>query len=247
MAFVVCILIWNPGCIATGWIRAKTSENNITKTYKKGNDPRIKKSRSMAPWGKGYTTYSWFGTAIGRQYGHHKVVQTLEDALEIAGAKTDTTYVVAEIGWPNGRSLEGHASHRNGMHVDILTPVRDIKTKRSRRLPSNITNVWGYCWKIDKKSHEVVGKQWEVKTNRKLAKGPYCPTTKENLGLEVDFQAMQDLIVHIQKEARKNGLRLKRVILDKSFVSKIKVSNVQLVHNVWIRHDEHLHFQFQHR
>jgi penicillin-insensitive murein endopeptidase len=239
--------------MTTAWIRAKSSEKNITKKDYKGSDSRIKKARSLPPWGKGFTTYSWFGAAIGRQHGHHKVIQTLIDALEKAGDASQATFVVAEIGWPNGRSLEGHASHRKGLHVDILTPVHDIKTKKSRRLPSNITNIWGYCWKIDKKTHEVVGKEWEIKSNliskKKLewAKGPYCPKTQESLELEVDFEAMQELIVNMQREARKNGLVLSKVILDKSFISKLNVSNVRLVHNVWVRHDEHLHFQFRHK
>ena len=42
---------------------------------------QLEGTRSLPPRGKGYRTYSYFGSAIGRQYAHHKVIQTLENSL----------------------------------------------------------------------------------------------------------------------------------------------------------------------
>ena len=107
------------GCLAAGWGRAGLSAGNKTQTYqkkirtkgKKRTVTRIKGARALPPWGKGYTTYSWLGSGIGRQYGHHKVIKTLTQAFSSLSKMGKTTYVVAEIGWPDGRPLEGHTSH----------------------------------------------------------------------------------------------------------------------------------------
>lgn len=249
------ILILGSGCAGVAWIRAISTQNNETKSYlknhKSGKVKRIKGARSMPPSGKGFTTYSTFLAALGRQHAHDKVIKTLISAFASASQSNGTEYVVAEIGWPDGRSLEAHASHKLGLYVDILTPVRDAQSKKTKRLSTHISNLWGYCWKIDAKSHLVVGKEWEVdeskmsKSLRKWIRGPYCPKTNEDSGLEVDFEAMKDLIINVRDEAKKNNLVLQHVIVDRSFIRKLKGTKVPLLHDVWVRHDEHLHFKFQ--
>ena len=230
------------------WIRAGVSYNAKTKKLSK---QRIKGARSMPPWGKGFTTYSWFGAALGRQYGDHRVISTLIEGLGKASEKTKTTYVVAEIGWPSGKVLRPHASHKMGLKVDILTPIRDVKSQKPRKLPSHLLNLWGYCWSIDSKTHQVVGKKWEVfpkkvrKKHRAKASRKYCPNIKQDLGLEVDFVALREMIVALRDAAKTNDLRLKSVILDSSFIKKTKpIKGVKLTAEAWIRHDEHLHFSF---
>ena len=65
--------------------------------------------------------------------------------------------------------------------------------------------------------------------------------------MEVDFDAIRDLIVAVRKEAPKHGLVLSSVIIDKSFISKVGKTGAILTPKAWIRHDEHLHFSFRHR
>ncbi|MEC7986428.1 MAG: penicillin-insensitive murein endopeptidase [Myxococcota bacterium] len=250
------------GCLAVGWGRAGLSAGSKTQTYqktirnkgKKKSVTRIKGAKSLPPWGKGYTTYSWLGSGIGRQYGHHKVIDTLHAAFASLSKTSKTTYVVAEIGWPDGRPLEGHTSHKNGMKVDILTPMRHVKTREPRQLPSHIFNLWGYCWSISPKTHRVVGTEWEIqpeyissKRLLKKASKKRCPTTKQDLKMEVDFDAIRDLIVAVRKEAPKHGLVLSSVIIDQSFIPKVGKTGAVLTPKAWIRHDEHLHFSFRHR
>ena len=262
---MILMMIWlqtQLGCLVVGWGRAGVSggaktqsfQKKIGKKGKKKTVDRIRGAKSLPPWGKGYTTYSWLGSGIGRQYGHHKVIDTLLDSFSFLSTQSKTTYVVAEIGWPDGRPLEGHTSHKIGLKVDILTPMRDVKSKKPRQLPSHIFNLWGYCWSISPKTHRLVGKKWEIqpeyissKRLLKKASKKRCPTTKQDLKMEVDFAAIRSLVIAVKKEAPKHGLVLSSVIIDKSFIAKVGKTGVKLTAEAWIRHDEHLHFSFSHR
>ena len=243
LSFFIFLCALGPGCLGSAWIRAGLSTNAKTK---KISQTRIKGARALPPWGSGYTTYSWLGAGIGRQYGDHRVIASLIDGLAKASTKTDTTYVVAEIGHANGALLKPHSSHKMGLKVDILTPMRDVKSKKPKVLPSHIFNLWGYCWSIHPKTYRVQGKKWEVYSKKPKARRQYCPTTQQDLGLEVDFEAMRDMIIGLRDAARTHNTRLVSVILDASFIKKVgPIKGVKLTSKAWIRHDEHLHFSFR--
>ena len=61
------------GCVTTSYSRALMSKGNKT-TVVNGH---LEGTRSLPPRGKGYRTYSYLGSALGRQYAHHKVIETL--------------------------------------------------------------------------------------------------------------------------------------------------------------------------
>ena len=96
--FGLLFSVWGSGCSVIAWTRAKLSQDNQSRYENK----RIQSTRALPPWGKGYTIYSSLGAAIGRQYGHDKVITTLMDGFSELNRKQGHRYIVAEIGWPNG-------------------------------------------------------------------------------------------------------------------------------------------------
>ena len=91
-------LFFQLSCVTTSVTRVVISKNNIT--TQKGST--LIHTRSLPPFGKGYRTYSWFGNTIGRQYAHHKVIATLEDAFEELHQTTGQKFEIAKL--ENGRA-----------------------------------------------------------------------------------------------------------------------------------------------
>ena len=91
--FAILGLSLSIGCVTTSYSRALLSKGNTTKVV----NGQLEGTRSLPPRGKGYRTYSYFGSALGRQYAHHKVIETLQDAFANLHETTGQTFDVAEI------------------------------------------------------------------------------------------------------------------------------------------------------
>ena len=117
-------------------------------------------TRSLPPRGKGYRTYSYFGSALGRQYAHHKVIETLQDAFANLHETTGQTFDVAKLAPNTVVNLVPHFTHREGMSVNIMTPMK--KGDKPARLSTGPMSLWGYCWHIDAKSNRQHGLKWDA-------------------------------------------------------------------------------------
>ena len=71
------LLLFPIGCVTTAHTRSMLSKGHQTTVI----GEELQDARSLPPFGKGYRTYSYFGSALGRQYAHHKVIATLENAF----------------------------------------------------------------------------------------------------------------------------------------------------------------------
>ena len=108
------------GCVTTSYSQALLSKGNTTTVV----NGQLEGTRSLPPRGKGYRTYNYLGSALGRQYAHHKVIETLEDAFSNLHETTGQTFDVAEIGAKHGGKFLPHFTHREGMSVNIMTPMK---------------------------------------------------------------------------------------------------------------------------
>jgi penicillin-insensitive murein endopeptidase len=201
---------------------------------------QLEGTRSLPPHGKGYRTYSYFGSALGRQYAHHKVIQSLEDAFSVLHDKTGQTFDIAEIGAKHGGKFLPHFTHRKGLSVDIMTPMKS--GDKPARLGTGPLSLWGYCWHIDEKTNRQNGLKWDAPSTSKYPK--LCPTIPIKSEKEVDFDVMRDMIVELQRAAKKNGGRLAFVIVAPSFVPHLQGLGVRLSTKASLVHDDHIHVEF---
>ena len=231
-----CLLI-PMGCMTTAYSRSMLSKNNQTKMVK----GQLEGTRSLPPTGKGYRTYSYFGSALGRQYAHHKVIETIEESFEELHDATGQTFDIAEIGAQHGGKFLPHFTHREGLSVDIMTPMK--KNGKPARLMTGPLSLWGYCWHIDSKTNHLNGLKWDVSKNSKY---PHlCPTIPWKSDKEVDFDTLRQMILVLKKTAQQKGGTIAFVIVAPSFVPHLKGLGVKISTRASLVHDDHIHVDFR--
>ena len=228
--------ILSAGCITTSYSRAILSKNNTTSVV----NGQLEGTRSLPPRGKGYRTYSYFGSALGRQYAHHKVIQTLETTFANLHESTGQTFDIAEIGAKHGGKFLPHFTHREGMSVDIMTPMK--KGDKAARLKTGPFSLWGYCWHIDPKSHKQNGLKWDAPSTSKY---PHlCPTIPIESQQEVDFEVLREMLTELKRTAKSEGGSIAFVIVAPAFVPHLQGLGVRLSTRASLVHDDHIHVEF---
>jgi penicillin-insensitive murein endopeptidase len=192
------------------------------------NNGRLVNGKRIPLKGKNFEACSWFLAALGRNSVHHKVRNCLHEAyIELESIRPDARFKYGETGWPCGGNFWPHKTHQNGFSVDFMVPVINAGGKTDE-LPCHFFNRWGYAVEFDNK-----GK------------------TKE---YSIDFDATAAHLYLLDQRARKQGLRIGRVIFDKDFHPMLfsteygKKIRGKMDFPVWkpiVRHDEHYHVDFE--
>ncbi|MFK8011742.1 MAG: penicillin-insensitive murein endopeptidase [Marinicellaceae bacterium] len=195
--------------------------------YGISSDGFIKNSVQLPSEGDNYVIYHKFGSILGRNHVHSKVASILINSYEKIHQKhPDLVYKYAETGWKNGGNFKPHKTHQNGLSVDFMVPVRD-EFNQSVQLPTTVSNKFGYAIEFNKKG--------------------------EFKNYKIDYESMALHIVELDKEARLQGIKLKRVIfapelrqhLFKTSQANYLNKNIVFMKNkAWVRHDEHYHIDF---
>lgn len=190
-------------------------------------DGRLENGWKLPLSGANFQAYSRVASLAGRTYVHSMVHQVVLEAY----AKTRATsgvikFVYGETGLREGGEFEPHKTHRNGLSVDFMVPVRD-GSKRSVPLPTHWGNRLGYDLEFD-------------------ARG--------QLGaLTIDFEAMAEHLYQLHRAARDRGIDIWRVIFDPELQLFLATSprweylqqNIQFSsRRSWVRHDQHYHVDF---
>lgn len=227
------------GCVATAWSRGVLSAGNQTT---RAADGRLEGTRSLPPFGEGYRVYSVLGNALGRQYAHHAVIETLEAVLAGLHEREQRRHELAELGLRHGGPFFPHATHQEGLSVDVMTPMRDRHDHTPARLSTAPWALFGYCWHIDPESHRLSGMRWDVRSGPRV-----CPDVSFSSDKEVDFASLASLIEALDTEARARGGAIAFVIVDPSFVDPLREAGVRvrLSTRAWIAHDDHVHVEFR--
>ncbi len=170
---------------------------------------------------------------FGNGYVNSKVYATLEDAYEIC-RKTSPgiKFRIMECADRKGGKLLLHRTHRNGMSVDFMVPK--IKNNRQFKFFDRM-GLWHYLLGFD-------------------ARGRLRPTRK----VYIDFETMARHILALDDAARKNGLRVEKVILrlnlkDEFFSTEsgkiVKERGIYFARHlpdaVDRMHDDHYHVDFR--
>ncbi|MCP4323563.1 MAG: replication initiation protein [Alteromonadales bacterium] len=178
--------------------------------------------------GKNFVSYSTVARLAGRTYVHSSVKSIILNSYKnLEVTMPNTVYKYAETGYESGGRFRPHKTHQNGLSVDFMTPVKNEKGV-SDHLPTNLFNKFGY----------------NIEFN---ASGKFEEYT-------IDYDALAAHIVELDKESKKQGFGLWRVIFDpklqpnlfKTKHSEYLKKNIQFSKKrSWVRHDEHYHVDFE--
>jgi len=177
--------------------------------------------------GVNFEGYSSIAAIAGRTYVHSSVRDIVIEAYQqLEKMEPDKVYKYAETGFEDGGQFKPHKTHRNGLSVDFMTPVLD-ENIMSVHLPTHPFNKFGYDIEFDKDD------RYEE--------------------YSIDYVALAAHIVALDKESKKLGFELWRVIFDPQLQPKLMKTKygVYLKANIqfstkrsWVRHDEHYHVDF---
>ncbi len=177
--------------------------------------------------GNNFRTYSYLGSFIGRTCVHQKLRSAILDAyLSIYDKNPELRYVYAEASWPNGGPLNPHKTHKNGLAVDFMVPVKN-KQGESRILPTSILNEYGYGYNFDENGN--------------------------NTKFDIDFEALAKHLEALYDSCKSHGIYINLVIIAPEYLPLIFQSpagqKLEGKFPFWRkqveeRHDEHYHVIF---
>ena len=178
--------------------------------------------------GSNYSAYSTLGHLLGRTYVHSTVHDIVVEAYaRTAEAMPDVVFVYGETGFRKGGEFKPHKTHRNGLSVDFMVPIRD-GDGQSIPMPTNVTNKWGYNLEFDASGRL---EEWVI-----------------------DYAAMAEHLYQLHQAALKRNTDIWRVIFDPELQPMLVPSprwpylekNLSFsIKRSWVRHDEHYHVDFE--
>ncbi len=192
----------------------------------KNNQPTVHNAKRLPTNGANFQTYSRFLSAIGRTHVHEKVRDAMVKAYASLEKRTpDVIYIYGETGWKNGGNFWPHRTHRNGMCVDFMVPVKKANTPTTVFLWPG--NAWGYYLRFDDNG-------------------------KHN-AYSIDFESMIEHLNALQEACKLFSLKIKVVIVDLPLLVLLKKSDVHqklkeisfAAFKAWFPHDSHYHVEFE--
>lgn len=170
---------------------------------------------------------------IGRCYTHSSIYKIIIDSYkELEEIYPDYTFRIMECSKKKGGRPFPHQTHQNGTSVDFMTPLHKNNDAISRY---DKIGMWRYLMKFDEHGKSRINKN-----------------------IKIDFNKLGQHILILEKHAKKNGYRIKKVILetnlkDELFASKfgneLKTSGIYFVKYLPKRidelHDDHYHIDFE--
>jgi len=184
--------------------------------------------------GKNYSYFSPLSYFIlDDGYVHSSVYQAIKDAyLECETTCPGKKFKMMESGRKRGGKMLIHYTHQNGMSVDFMVPK---KRKQKQFRPIDHIGAWHYLLKFDSEGKSSIHES-----------------------VEIDFETMAKHIIALDNASKKNGLRIKKVILKidlkNDFYASPSGKEVKrrgiyfaqsLPSHVDNVHDEHYHIDFE--
>lgn len=192
------------------------------------------KNGTLLPFsGNNYQYFDTTSYLAGRCFMHRSVAQILTEAyVQMETLAPNRQFRLMECANHHGGRLYPHRTHQNGLSVDLMMPkLKDGKP----------------CYLLDDE-----GAQHYFLTFDK--NGRYS----ENPEIVIDFDMIALHLIQLHKAAKKNGLRIKKVIIntdlkDELFASKhgkeLKETGMYIVRNLTplinAIHDDHYHVDFE--
>jgi len=195
--------------------------------YGTTKDGQLKHGVKLPNHGINFISYGTYPELSNRTYVHSRVKKIIISAYkDLASSRPESLYKYAETGFAGGGKFAPHRTHQNGLSVDFMVPVKD-KNNLAVYFPTTKLNRYGYDVEFDKH-------------------GQYK-------NYQIDFEALAEHIVTLDKVAKKKGLNLWRVIFSPDLQDNLYKTSygIYLKKHViiptkrsWVRHDEHYHVDF---
>ncbi len=209
----------------TGPTSALSGENSIC--HGTTSDGALINGVQLPVSGPNFQTYSQDAALRERVFVHGRVLDVLLRSFEsLHQTMPDKRFKYAETGLRNGGPFPPHKTHQNGLSVDIMVPVID-GTGNSILFPTEESNRYGYDIEFDSSGHAP--------------------------DFHIDFDALAALIIAIEEQARSQGFDIWRIFFapdlqdelmnttgGKQIPESIRFNKTQS----WVRHDEHIHVDF---
>lgn len=180
--------------------------------------------------------FHYFDTASymrNRCFVHEKVLKTILGTYQLlANQAPGKVFGLMECSKKHGGKIHPHITHQNGMSVDFMTP---LQRGGQQCLDYDYTGAPHYLMDFDGSGHY-----------------------KKDATVAIDFETMAQHILLLEETARKNGLKISKVIFrmelkDDLFAStngkKLKAAGIyfaqQLTPLINRLHDDHFHVDFE--
>lgn len=188
---------------------------------------RLENGTQLPSSGTNFSSYSSVGSLAGRTYVHSKVLAvTLAAYKALETSAPDKVFVYGETGRESGGRIRPHKTHQNGLSVDFMVPV--LKGGKSVPLPTSPLNKFGY----------------DLEFNDSGEFDDYL----------IDFAAIAKHLLELHKAAANQGVKIGPVIfevpLQKHLFSTAEGAQLKNLmtfstKQVWVKHDEHYHVDFE--
>ena len=189
---------------------------------------RLEGGRRLPAWGDNYRAYSLLGFMAGRTFVHGTVRDTMRDAYaELKKSNPELRFIYAETGWPWGGSFAPHRTHANGTSVDFHVPVRTLEGQVTE-VPTSPFHLFGYWTRFDNNG-------------------------KSGSSYQLDFEAMGQHLLALDKAVRARGISIRLVIFDTRLQPRLRASKSgalamsRMAFNskqAWWPHEDHYHVDF---
>jgi len=197
------------------------------------NNGSIQNSYLLPRKGTNYKCYSFLSYYIlGREYIHSKAYYCIIDTYkELENIYPNHEFIYMESGRKKGGRLYPHRTHQKGLSIDFFVPL----IQNSKPTYFNGFGIFRYLLNFDENG-----------------------ISKCNSKITIDFDVMAQHILLLEKNAKKNGLHIKKVIFnidlkDNLFETKhgklLKKSEIYFAQNLTPLlnklHDDHYHIDFE--
>ena len=204
-----------------------------SKAIGKVNNGKLKNGYKMPYYGKNFQYFSPFSyLVLNRAWLHSKIVKiNLATYKKCEKKFPKHKFLVMECAKKHGGKMNPHRTHQNGTSVDYGTPL--LKNGKPYHLHNHF-GIFHYLMEFDKH-------------------GNYCTNKK----VKIDFETMAQHLLILDKQARKNGLYINKVIFkinlkDDLYKSKsgkkLKLRKIYFARKLPKRiddlHDDHYHVDF---
>ena len=194
---------------------------------------RIEGAVRLPASGPNFRTYCWPCITALRTYGHDKAVAATVAAYgDLADSHPDVTFLYGEVGLPWGGRFPPHRTHRNGLSIDFMVPIRagaDRRTLTPAVMATTALNRFGYDEDFDPDGVQRDG------TVRRV----------------IDFDAIAAHLRALDRRARERGGRIARIFFapdlqDDLFALAPDLRRLLRFNSrpSWVRHDDHYHVDF---
>ncbi|MFM9942107.1 MAG: penicillin-insensitive murein endopeptidase [Hyphomicrobiaceae bacterium] len=209
------------------WAWLTTSGSKSSVCFGSAVQGLLSDARRLPAQGANFRASSLLLWHSGRMSMHGSVREVVAAAYaDVASSRPELRFVYGEASWPHGGRFPPHKTHRNGISVDFMMPVRDADAKVSE-IPTSLANHFGYEVRFD-----AAGRSGR---------------------LIIDFDAMAVHLAALNKAASRSGIAIKVVVLDLELQPALRASFARAAPGVIVplstsrpssRHDNHYHIDF---